>query len=78
MKINCDRAIFKEQKKSGCGAVIQDSNGLVLASMSKLLPKQYTPMEIEALTASSALEFAAKLGFNQAILEIDSQVLSNA
>ena len=78
MKINCDRAIFKEQKKSGCGAVIRDSNGFVLASMSKLLPKQYTPMEIEALATSSALEFAAELGFNRAILETDSQVLPNA
>ena len=78
VKINCNGAVFKEQKKLGCGAVIRDSNGLVLASMSKLLPQQYTPMEIEALAASSALEFAAELGFNQAILETDSQVLSNA
>ena len=46
--------------------------------MSKLLPQQYTPMEIEALAASSALEFAAELGFNREILETNSQVLSNA
>ena len=58
--------------------MIRDNNGLVLASMSKLLPQQYTPMEIEALAASSALEFAAELGFNREILETNSQVLSNA
>jgi len=52
VKMNCNRAIFKEQKKSGIGAVIRDSNGLVMASMSKLLPQQYTPMEIEAMAAS--------------------------
>ena len=58
--------------------MIRDNNGLVLASMSKLLPQQYTPMEIEALAASAALEFAAELGFNREILETNSQVLSNA
>ena len=49
-----------------------------MASMSKLLPQQYTPMEIEALAASTTLEFVAKLGFSRAILETDSLVLSNA
>ena len=62
----------------GIGVVIRDNNGLVMASMSKLLPQQYTSLEIETLAASSALEFAAKLGFRQVTLETDSQVLSNA
>ena len=35
-------------------------------------------MEIEALAASTALEFASELGFGWAILEIDSQLLANA
>ena len=78
VKINCDRATFKEQKKSSIGVIIWDNNSLVMASMSKLLPQQYTPLEIETLAASSALEFAAELGFKQVILETDSQVLSNA
>nr|XP_023896770.1 uncharacterized protein LOC112008672 [Quercus suber] len=78
VKINCDGATFKEQKKSGIGVIIRDSNGLVMASMSKLLPQQYTPLEIETMVASSALEFAVELGFSQAILEMDSQVLTNA
>ena len=38
VKINCDGAMFKEQKKSGIGVVIRNNNGLVMASMSKLLP----------------------------------------
>ena len=78
VKINCDGATFKEQKKSSIGVVIWDNNSLVMASMSKLLPQQYTPLEIETLAASSALEFVAELGFKQVILETDSQVLSNA
>jgi len=39
VKINCNGAIFKEQKKSGIGVVIRDNNSLVMASMSKLLPQ---------------------------------------
>ena len=72
VKINCDGATFQEQKKSGIGIVIQDNNGLGMASMSKLLPQLYTPMEIEALATSTALEFASELGFGLAILETDS------
>ncbi|KAF3964234.1 hypothetical protein CMV_011458 [Castanea mollissima] len=72
IKINCDGVIFKEQKKSFIGVVIRDSNSSVMALMSKLLSQQYTPLEIEALAASTALEFAAELGFSQAVLETDS------
>ena len=39
VKINCNGATFKEQKKSGIGVVIRDNNGLVMTSMSKLLPQ---------------------------------------
>ena len=66
VKINCNKATSKEQKKLGIGLVIRDNKGLVMASMSKLLPQQYTPMEIEALAASTTLEFAAELGFSRA------------
>ena len=52
--------------------MIWDNNSLVMASMSKRLPQLYTPMEIEALAASTALEFASELGFGLAILETDS------
>ena len=39
VKINCDGATFKVQKKLGIDVVIQDNNDLVMASMSKLLPQ---------------------------------------
>ena len=70
--------LSRSRKKSGIGIVIRDNNSLVMASMSKLLPQLYTPMEIEALVASTALEFASELGFGLSILETDSQVLANA
>ncbi|KAL0002556.1 hypothetical protein SO802_016337 [Lithocarpus litseifolius] len=38
VKINCDGATFKEQKKLGIGVMIRDNNGLVMSSISKLLP----------------------------------------
>nr|XP_023886589.1 uncharacterized protein LOC111998731 [Quercus suber] len=76
VKINCNGAIFKEQKKSGIGVVIRNNNGLVMASMSKLLPQQYTPLKIEALAASTALEFATELGFSRAVLKIGIRILS--
>ena len=64
--------LSRSRKKSSIGIVIWDNNSLVMASMSKLLPQLYTPMEIEALVASTALEFASELGFGLAILETDS------
>ena len=35
VKINCDGATFKDQKKSSIGVVIRDENGMVLALMAK-------------------------------------------
>ena len=64
--------LSRSRKKSGIGIVIRDNNSLVMASMSKLLPQLYTPMEIEALATSTALEFASELGVGLAILETDS------
>ena len=38
VKINCDGATFKDQKKSSIGVVIRDENSMVLALMAKQLP----------------------------------------
>ena len=58
MKINCDGATFKDQKKLGIGVVIRDKNGMVLASMAKQLPQLYMALVIEAMVASTTLSFA--------------------
>ena len=59
MKINFDGAIFSK----GCGieVVIQNSEGLVLASLSQQLPQAYQPLEVEALAVVQALEFGAEI-----------------
>ena len=75
MKINFDGAIFAEEKSSGLGVVIRDRQGLVVASMATRIPQQLQPVEIEAMAASKALEFARELGIAEAVLEGDSQVV---
>ncbi|XP_075640434.1 uncharacterized protein LOC142612204 [Castanea sativa] len=78
VKINCDDATFKDQKKSGIGVAIRDENGMVLASMAKHLRQLYTALEIEAMAPSTALTFATQVGFHNGILESDSLVLTTA
>ena len=71
LKLRCMSIKFKMY-------VIQDTQGNVLASLSQALPQLHSPLEIEARAASSALQLAAELGFNQVVLEGDSQVLMHA
>ena len=78
VKINCDGATFRDQKKYGIDVVIREDNGMVLASMSKQLPQLYSALEVEAMAASTALSFASQLGFHWAILESDSLTLATA
>ena len=58
--------------------VIQDNNGVVLASCSKKIHQAYKPDEVEALAALKAVTFAHELGFRNAILEGDSPGLIKA
>ena len=78
VKINCDGAIFADKKKSGIGVVIWENLCSVLGSLSKQLPQAYTPLEIEAMIASTILQFALDMGFTRVVLESNSQVLVNA
>ena len=78
IKINFDGAIFNKEHKSRIGVALCDVHGSMLASLSWQLSQVYSPLEIEVKAASSALQFAADLGFNQAVLESDSQVLMTA
>ena len=77
MKINCDGAIFADKNKLDIRVVTRDNLGSILGSLSKQLPQAYTPLEIEAMAAVTALQFASDLGFTCAVLESDSQVLVN-
>ena len=65
LKINFDGAISAEGKCSGLGAIIRDSEGLVIASLVTWVPQQLQPIEIEALAAYKALEFSRELGITR-------------
>ncbi|KAF3959746.1 hypothetical protein CMV_015467, partial [Castanea mollissima] len=78
VKINCDGAKFAKENRVGVRVVIRDSEGMVLGSLSKQIFHAYSPLEIEAMAVNTAVQFAADLGFNQAILEADSLVLVKA
>lgn len=49
-----------------------------MASLSKVLLKLHSLLEIEARAASSALQLATEMGFNRIVLEGDSKVLMHA
>ena len=77
-KINFDRAIFSKVKNSRIGVMLRNNQGLVMASLSQQLSQACSLVEIVALAASTALQFASNLGINQAVLERNSQVLMTA
>ena len=57
------------------GAIIWDREGLVIASMAARVPQLLQPIEIEALAAYRALEFAREVGISDAVLEGDSSLV---
>ena len=69
---------FAEEKCSSLGVIIRNQEGLVIGSMSTRLPQQLQPIEIEALVASKALEFAKEVGISEAVLEGDSLLVMKA
>ena len=77
-KINFNGATFVAENKFGIEVVIQDSQCMVIASLSQLLPHEFQAVEIEALAATRALEFALELGITHVVLEGDSKVVMDA
>ena len=63
-KINFDGATFAGEKCSGLGVMVQDNEGLVIAAMATCVPQFLQAIEIEALAANKALEFAQEMGLS--------------
>lgn len=77
MKINyC--AVFRESNCAGLGAVIRDSEGRVLASLSEKIPLPQTVADLEAAAARRAILLAKELNLNSIILEGDSEIITKA
>ena len=77
-KINYDWAVFVKVIKSSIGVVIQDNQGLVIASLVRQLSQAYQVVEVEAMAKSRALKFGLEFGIHWAILEGDSEVVLKA
>ena len=54
------------------------SRQLVIASMATRVPQQLQPIEIEALVANKALEFAREMDISDVVLEGDSLLVMTA
>lgn len=57
------------------GVVIRNDMGQVMVSLSQKTTLPFTAIEVEAMAARRALELALETGFDQVILEGDSQIL---
>ena len=63
--MNYDGAMFRESDNAGIGVVIRDSEGQVLAALSKQLVKPPSMEILELLAARQAVKFTAELGYAQ-------------
>ena len=71
-KLNFDGASFLELGKAGLGVAVHDSQGNVIASLSKQAPLPFSSDIVEAMAAARALVFAQELGLADSVLEGDS------
>ena len=61
-KVNFDGAVFASENSVGLGVVIWNCEGLVMASLSQMVPLRHTVIEVETMAARRALELAARGG----------------
>ena len=71
-KLNYDAAMFADYAGSGFGAVIRNSSGEVMATMTAKGPAVQDSDEAELLACHKALKFAIDAGFTVLIIEGDS------
>lgn len=77
-KINFDGATFADTGTAGLEIIIRNNEGLPMALLSQKIPLPNTVIEVEILAARRALEFALELGFENVVLEGDSEILMKA
>ena len=68
-KVNVDGAVFSAQKCAGVGVLIRDSNGQVIAALSRKLNAPLGALEVEAKAFEVGLEFAHDVGVHDFVLE---------
>jgi len=78
VKINFDGAIFKDSREAGIGVIVCDSQGLVLASMSKRILLPHSVVHVEVVTIVRDVSFAQELILSSVILKADSKIIIKA
>ncbi|KAK9999768.1 hypothetical protein SO802_019371 [Lithocarpus litseifolius] len=66
--------MFDELNEAGIGVVVRNSQGEIMAALSKKIPKPSSVVVLETLAARRAAYFVHELGFQDAIFEGDSEV----
>ncbi|KAL0009992.1 hypothetical protein SO802_005100 [Lithocarpus litseifolius] len=78
VKANFDGAIFQGRDEAGIGIIIRNDHGLVMTTLTQVIPLPTSVEIVEVLAARRALIFASELGFDQVILEGDSEIAIRA
>ena len=73
VKINSDGAISSAQRCAGAGVVVRDHVGNLLAGRCMRFDAIQEPLVIEQLACREAVRIAVEHGFQQVIVETDSQ-----
>ena len=71
-KINADGAIVDDGRRLSIGVVIRDFRGDVVAVICRVLPRNFSVKEIEALAVKAGILLAKELDLHQIIVESDS------
>ena len=77
-KINYDGAVSLSLNCSGIGVAIRNNARLVVASSAQRFCQAYKPVEIEAMIAIRAIEFAREIGVDRIMVEGDSSTVTKA
>ena len=70
-----DGAVFSNSNILGVGVVARNSNGQLIASLPQLFNQAYKAIEIEAMEATWASEFAVELGLDIVVVKGDSSIV---
>uniref|UniRef100_A0A803PD29 RNase H type-1 domain-containing protein n=1 Tax=Cannabis sativa TaxID=3483 RepID=A0A803PD29_CANSA len=78
LKMNVDTAVDSLRSKIGIGVIIRDSNGCVVATMSKSVVGNYKSQEMEAKAMFSGLHWAEQLQLQHHNVKTDCLMVVNA